>query len=49
MSPVRFLVNARDGRELTFTDPRGRDAGTAGATWNLGHAAGGRRSASPAP
>jgi len=27
---IRFGVNHRNGRRLTFTDPRGRSAGTAG-------------------
>ena len=30
--PIDFPVNHRDGRNITFTDPRGRDAGTAGVT-----------------
>jgi hypothetical protein len=29
---IRFLVNHREGREVTFTDPRERNAGTAGTT-----------------
>ena len=30
--PIRFLVNHREGRDITFTDPRGRNLGTAGVT-----------------
>jgi hypothetical protein len=29
---IRFLVNHWDGRDITFTDPRGRNMGTAGVT-----------------
>ena len=29
---IRFRVNRRDGRRLSFTDPRERTAGTAGTT-----------------
>jgi hypothetical protein len=29
---IRFRVNRREGRDLTFTDPRERTAGTAGTT-----------------
>ena len=29
---ISFLVNHREGRDLTFTDPRGRSMGTAGVT-----------------
>jgi hypothetical protein len=29
---ISFLVNHRDGRDITFTDPRGRNMGTAGVT-----------------
>ena len=30
--PIRFLVNHREGRDITFTDPRGRNTGIAGVT-----------------
>jgi hypothetical protein len=30
--PIRFLVNHREGRDITFTDPRGRNMGIAGVT-----------------
>jgi hypothetical protein len=29
---ISFLVNHREGRDVTFTDPRGRNMGTAGVT-----------------
>ena len=29
---ISFLVNHREGRDITFTDPRGRNMGTAGVT-----------------
>jgi hypothetical protein len=31
-SQVFFLVNHREGQDITFTDPRGRNMGTAGVT-----------------
>jgi len=33
---IRFRVNHREGRDLTFTDPRDRTAGTAGTTGRWG-------------
>ena len=37
--PIRFLVNARGGRDITFTDPRPR-RGNRRHDRHLGHAAG---------